>query len=271
MKECKRCGCGFEPSTGLINYCSVRCKNSREWSDGDKLKKSQSAKNSYKVLKANRNRGSNKLKLVCVYCNSEFYSYKNQTYCSKECYLSDPNSHKGKGFGGYREGSGRAKTGYYNGIYCGSTYELVWVIYQLDHSVQFERFEGVIEGDGIRYIPDFLIGNTIFEMKGYESDETVDQKTNLARIRGYDVVVLRKNDLKKEFEWVESSYTYRSICELYDDYKPKYTYKCSNCGDEFYRERKVKTNVKFCSRRCAGIAHPGRNFEGYNQYKKKKA
>lgn len=27
--------------------------------------------------------------------------------------------------GGYRKGSGRSKHGYYKGIYCGSTYELL--------------------------------------------------------------------------------------------------------------------------------------------------
>ena len=44
--------------------------------------------------------------------------------------------------GGYREGSGRSKSGYYNGIYCGSTYELCWVIYALDTQVKFDRFKG---------------------------------------------------------------------------------------------------------------------------------
>ena len=42
--------------------------------------------------------------------------------------------------GGYRPGSGRAKTGYYKGIYCGSTYELAWVIYQIDNNKDFSRF-----------------------------------------------------------------------------------------------------------------------------------
>jgi len=49
MKNCKKCNIEFEPKKGLINYCSLECRNSRVWSDEDKLKKSNSAKNSDKV------------------------------------------------------------------------------------------------------------------------------------------------------------------------------------------------------------------------------
>lgn len=68
--------------------------------------------------------------------------------------------------GGYRPGSGRAKTGYYKGIYCGSTYELAWVIFNIDNHIQFERFSGFIESNGVKYFPDFIQGNTIVEIKG---------------------------------------------------------------------------------------------------------
>ena len=53
MKNCKKCGKGFEPVKGLVNYCSLKCRNSRKWSDEDKIKKSISAKNSEKVKIAN--------------------------------------------------------------------------------------------------------------------------------------------------------------------------------------------------------------------------
>jgi len=49
MKSCKKCNREFEPEKGLINYCSMECRNSRSWSDYDKLKKSESAKKSEKV------------------------------------------------------------------------------------------------------------------------------------------------------------------------------------------------------------------------------
>ena len=53
MENCKKCGKQFEPQKGLINYCSLECRNSRTWSEEDKEKKSISAKNSSKVKNCN--------------------------------------------------------------------------------------------------------------------------------------------------------------------------------------------------------------------------
>ena len=200
-----------------------------------------------------------------TYCQTCRKLTSNNKYCSKYCYIKDPT----KKIGGYRNGSGRSKTGYYKGIYCGSTYELVWVIYQLDHNIKFSRFDGVLEGCGVKYIPDFIIDNIIYEMKGYEIESSVNIKTKLAESLGYSVNVLRKNDLQKEFDWVKSNYIYKNVWELYDNYKPKYTYECSGCKSKFTRDRKIKTDRKFCSRRCIntdGIHLP--NPLGHNQYKK---
>lgn len=46
MKSCKKCGTDFEPSKGLISYCSLKCRNSREHSDEVKKKISNSMKTS---------------------------------------------------------------------------------------------------------------------------------------------------------------------------------------------------------------------------------
>jgi Zn finger protein HypA/HybF involved in hydrogenase expression len=56
MEQCKKCGNEFEPKKGLVSYCSLTCRNSRSWTESDKLKKSKSAKNSEKVKEANSNR-----------------------------------------------------------------------------------------------------------------------------------------------------------------------------------------------------------------------
>ena len=49
MKKCKKCNVDFEPKKGLLNYCTIQCRNSRNWTEDDKKKKSESAKNSEKV------------------------------------------------------------------------------------------------------------------------------------------------------------------------------------------------------------------------------
>ena len=53
MNKCKKCFIDFEPKKGLLNYCSLECRNSRTWSEEDKIKKSISAKSSDKVKIAN--------------------------------------------------------------------------------------------------------------------------------------------------------------------------------------------------------------------------
>ena len=166
--------------------------------------------------------------------------------------------------GGYREGSGRAKCGYYKGIYCGSTYELAWVIFQLDNNKKFDRFPGFVEADGKKYFPDFLQDGKIVEIKGYEVADKVDAKTTIANKNGYEVVVLRKADLKEQFLWVEEKYKTKKFHTLYDEYKPQYAYKCACCGVDFFKDKKSKFEKTFCSRACS--LKGNRKVSGHNQY-----
>jgi len=156
--------------------------------------------------------------------------------------------------GGYRVGSGRSKHGYYKGIYCGSTYELCWVIFNLDHNIKFDRFPGKLEHNGVVYYPDFLLSDkkTIIETKGYEKQNLVEKKNKVAEHFGYVVKVLRKEDLQHIFEYVKLKYNTNKFYELYDDYKPKYSHICNCCSIKFETDRKIKTETKFCNRVCAG-------------------
>lgn len=163
-----------------------------------------------------------------------------------------------KPVGGVRKGSGRAKTGYYKGIYCGSTYELCWVVYAIDHNIGFSRFPDTLKNDGVTYIPDFLLadGVTIIELKGYERESSVAKKTAVAEHHGYTVKVLRKEDLTFAFEHITKyGVTAENCYYLYDGYKPKYELVCSQCETKFQRDHKPrenKDNVVFCGRRCSG-------------------
>lgn len=242
--KCYKCNKEHNGSFGSGKYCSKSCANSRGPRSEEFKKKVR------KKLKGKEpsNKGKEMVKReirCCPTCNCEFRVTISSVkiYCSGKC---NPE------WGGYREGSGKAKSGYYKGIYCGSTYELVWVIYQIDHNVSFKRFEGVLADDQIKYIPDFLIGNTIYEMKGFESIDSVDRKTKLAESKGYVVKVLRKEHLTKEFEWVRNNYEYKRLEQLYDTHKPKFVYKCSNCNTDVEKFKESKTETVFCSRKCSG-------------------
>lgn len=68
MKKCKKCGSEFEPKKGLIDYCSLKCRNSRTWSEDDKKKKSVSAKKSDKL--------KNSLSKLRIF-NKQINNYKN--------------------------------------------------------------------------------------------------------------------------------------------------------------------------------------------------
>ncbi len=186
----------------------------------------------------------------CSDCGATFrvLASSNRKYCSSEC--------SKKYVGGYRDGSGRAKTGYYHGVYCGSTYELVWVIYQLDHNLPFERFPGYVADHDTKqkYFPDFIQFGKIIEIKGYENPESVATKTAIANKNGYDVIVKYKIDLSLEFEYVISKYG-KQLTDLYDNYVSKFEYVCDCCGKTILTDNKRTTDRKYCSRVCSGAGH----------------
>jgi len=189
---------------------------------------------------------------ICGECRKSFrvLASKEQKYCSKEC--------RSKNMGGYRPGQGSIISGYYKGIYCGSSYELVWVIYRLDHNLIVKRFEGSITDGQLKYFPDFIDGNKIIEIKGSYYDKNVGNKTALAISKGYEINVLYKDDLKEMFDYVKSTYNFKHLKELYDSYKPEYVYRCCYCDIEFNSAKKKNTEIVFCSRLCAGKGHKGR-------------
>lgn len=254
MKICPKCGARHNKN-GI--FCSRSCANSRVWTEEINESRRKKLKDNPEVIPWNKGKHiKERIKKVCKECGKEFeilksYNDKNNPkYCSSECVY--------KNSGGYREGSGRSKSGYYKGIYCGSTYELAWVIYQIDNNIEFQRFTGTLEFDGNKYIPDFIQNGKIIEIKGYEKEESVEKKNLIAKANGFEVFVLRKENLEKEFAWVESKYKTKELYTLYDEYKPKYEYVCDYCNSVFRKERKIITKHKFCNRFCAGKGHKGR-------------
>lgn len=165
MINCPKCNNEFEPKGkwGLKKFCSRKCANSRTWSREDKLKKSTAAKNSELVKVSTKSahdasliakKLARKITLYswsCEYCGDNDYSKsKTPRKYHKECYL--------KCSGGYRKGSGFGKSGWFKGIWCDSSYELAWVIYNIDHNIQFirnkEGFEYFKNGTSYKYYPD---------------------------------------------------------------------------------------------------------------------
>ncbi len=114
----------------------------------------------------------------------------------------------------------RFKQGWYKGFHCDSSYELVYLIYCLDHNINIKKcdkkYEYFYKGLKHLYFPDFIINNdTIVEIKGYHN-ELVDIKTNSVNDMNYKI--LYKEDLQKEFEYVYQTYNVndKTIQTLYE-------------------------------------------------------
>lgn len=122
------------------------------------------------------------------------------------------------GCGGFRKHAGRGKKGKYKGYYCDSTYELAYIIYCLDHNINFKRNTTIYytyeyKGKVYKYYPDFITDNGFVEIKGYHT-EIVDLKT--AAVKDTKITVLYGNDLLPMFDYVEKNYTYKTLADLYD-------------------------------------------------------
>lgn len=118
-------------------------------------------------------------------------------------------------YGGYQKGSGRGKSGWYQGYWCDSSYELAFVIYHLEHNIEFKRntqsYEYIYQGKTHQYYPDFLVADKLIEIKGY-IDEQVQEKLKQCPVT---IEVWMKEDMKHIFDYVHTKYGKKFI-SLYE-------------------------------------------------------
>ena len=113
--------------------------------------------------------------------------------------------------GGLRKGSGRGKKGWYKGYWCDSSWELAWVIYNIDHNIIFKRnldgFEYEYNNQIRRYYPDFIVNNTYYEIKGRRNFVGMDNE-NQEKIKQfkYNLIVLYEKDIKPYLTYVIDKY-----------------------------------------------------------------
>jgi hypothetical protein len=160
-------------------FCSRKCANTfssnvnkekrlerMRISMKDNPKVIESAKKARDVIK--KISESKKLDIECLHCKESIRtSNKNRKY-HKECWL--------KISGGIREGSSRGKSGRYKGYWCDSSYELAYVIHNLDHGISFERnlegFNYEFQNRIRKFYPDFISNGSYVEIKNFRSEET---------------------------------------------------------------------------------------------------
>ena len=113
---------------------------------------------------------------------------------------------------------GRGIRGRYKGIWCDSTWELAYVIYAIEHDINFirnsNRFEYEWEGKTHSYFPDFYLpdSDSYVEIKGYYDARS---RAKLEQFPG-KIHVFTKDELKQVFDYVHEKYT-EPLYLLYDD------------------------------------------------------
>lgn len=138
--------------------------------------------------------------------------------------------------GGVRKGAGRGKSGWYNGYWCDSTWELAWVIYHLDHNIPFSRnttsFSYEWKSESHLYYPDFVYDDgTLIEIKGYITDHT---KAKLSSVKSPNVLtVLTKQEIKPYLDYVNKKHKGINLITLYDNTSKYKTKTCPICTNSF--------------------------------------
>ena len=124
---------------------------------------------------------------------------------SSECKFKQ-RSKSAQGSGGYRQGSGRGKHGWCRGIYCDSSWELAYVLYNTDHNIRFERnkegFEYEFENKIRKYFPDFIVDGKYVEIKGYDSPQWQAKLEQFP----HKIEVLQKEEIKKYIDYASKKY-----------------------------------------------------------------
>lgn len=112
---------------------------------------------------------------------------------------------KSSGLGGRVEGSGRGKKGWYKGFFCDSSWELAYLIYQLEHDAKIERCKEVRsyewEGKQRKYFPDFVVEGKIVEIKGYKT-----KQWEAKQAANPDVICLYSNEMTPYINYVTEKY-----------------------------------------------------------------
>lgn len=173
-----------------INYVE---KFGEKWMDDYSNKLSISAKKSY--LRGNRNQ------------------IKNEDDRRKK--ISDKMKEVG---GGYRKGSGRGKKGWYKGYWCDSSWELAYVIYNIDHEIRFERnneyFYYILDSKERKYFPDFKIDDKYIEIKGYFTEQT---KLKIEQFEK-NLILIDKDKIKPFIKYAVDNYG-KNFINLYENGK----------------------------------------------------
>ena len=126
-------------------------------------------------------------------------------------------SNSGKGIG--------YKCGWYKDIWCDSSWELAFLIYNLEHGVDIKRNSDAFQYKDLSgifhtYYPDFVIGDTYYEIKGKVTGIT-QLKIDAVCNSGHKIILITYSKIRKYLSYAKNKYG-KMFYNLYDLDKPSW-------------------------------------------------
>ena len=219
LNICENCEVSHTGEYGSGRFCSIKC--SRGFSTKAK-RKEINEKVSLKMKKDGHIK-------QCEFCGNDFKTKRKiKRFCNSSC--STKKLHTDVDFrekikkkldengnwGGYQKNSSRGKSGWYKGYWCDSSYELVYVIYNLEHNIKFQRnkegFEYIFNNKTYKYYPDFILDDgTYIEIKNFLTEQV---KEKIKQFK-HKLNILFKKDILYMFDYVINKYGKKFI-KLYE-------------------------------------------------------
>lgn len=178
--ECKNCGCVFTGKYSKYSdgkFCSRKC--ARGFSSKEKRQEINLKVSKKLTGRVNSKSGgpySIHLKKECVVCGKVFTGLRK--CCSNDCLKAlRKEQFKKNAVYGYKEKAGTRYSGWYNKIYCNSTWELAYLLYCEEKGLNPVRckefFEYEFEGKMYKYYPDFILDGVYIEIKGLTTERDI--------------------------------------------------------------------------------------------------
>jgi hypothetical protein len=221
-KQCKECLNNISYEKRGCAFCSQSCaathtnKNKGPRNKNTKNKISESVKLFYHL---NPDYHKTKTKPVvfrkkqiekknCTICN--VLHDKRGNTCSKKCFGEQQRKNAL-----IQEKHGGGKKGRYKNIPCDSSWELAFLIYHLDNGANITRCKEkrnyIIDGKTYTYIPDFVIDDKIYEIKGYMSE-----RAKIKLQYNQDIILIDKTSIFKYIKYVKEKYNVKDVTYLYE-------------------------------------------------------
>lgn len=180
---CEKCGVIMTEKFGPGRFCSRKCSNSRRFTEEAIIKKSRKAKITSKRIGELKHQITLETYAlnpsICQICGQPLsWEKRDKKTCGKTCYGKLRSLIRIKTMeevGLQHNTLFNYKYGFYKGVECDSSWELAFLIYHLDHDSGIYRNKqsfSYIDNEGRyrNYYPDFIIGDTYYEIKGYKND-----------------------------------------------------------------------------------------------------